>query len=145
MATLSELQNAIQSQDPQEAAAAGKALTEFYDVYNREYNALVTAKENAGAELLRVKHNPEGVDTSYALQLQAVIYANQSRIYLLDEKMLAFYNSGLSIIPPSPAVVSTVKDLSEKLAKKQMRADATSEILGLVTQLAQLTAQVYKV
>jgi hypothetical protein len=145
MATLSELQNAIQSGDPQEATAAGKALTDFYDVYNREYNALVTAKENASAELLRVNHNPDGIDTPYVLQLQGLIYANQSRIYLLDEKMLAFYNSGLEIAPPSSTVVSQVKDLSEKVTRIQMKADATSEILGLFTQVAQLTAQVYRV
>ena len=142
MPSLNELQTAMQSKDTAVATEAGRTLANYYYVYNQEYNALVIATQQANAELDNVTHNPAGVNTADALMLQSLVLANEARMKMLDVKMLAFHNSGLNITPPSQAIINKVKDLSGKVALIQVKANAVSQILGLLTQLAQLTTQV---
>jgi len=142
MPSLNELQTKMQSPDAAVAAEAGKTLANYYYVYNQEYNALVVAKQQANAELDNVTHNPAGVNTADALMLQSLVLANEARMKMLDGKMLAFHNSGLDITPPSQQMIADIKNLSAQVALIQVKADAVSKILGLLTQIAQLTTQV---
>src|SRR6202007_2596875 len=85
-----------------------KALADYYYVYNEEYNALLTTKENADAALFAEKHGAGGVNMPQVLQLQSMILGLQSRIAKLDEKMLAFHQSTLAITPPDQGTIDNV-------------------------------------
>ena len=140
MRTLSELQQAMESDNEAEASKAGKELAEFYFTYNQEYNALLIAKQRGEIALDKEKHNGSGVNTSDVFKLQSMILGIASRIAMLDHQMLAFQESAFAIRPPGPDTINKVKELSSKVAKAQIRANTVEAVMKNLTELAQVTS-----
>lgn len=141
MPTLSEMQAAMNSSDPAVNAAAGKELADYYFVYSEEYNALLKTSQRAQAEFFNITHDASGVDTSQRLKLQSLILGTKSRMKLLDERLMAFHADELAITPPDQAMVDKIKALSGEVSKIQVKAEAVHKIIGILTQIANLTGQ----
>jgi hypothetical protein len=142
MSTLDDLQTKMDSDDQAAKQAATKTLADYYYVYNVEYNTLLKSKHRADAELFTSTHNPAGMDMPTVLQLRSMILGLDSRMVKLDQKMVAFHDSTLSIQPPDDATIRNVKTLSEKVAQEQVKGSAIDRIIDSLAQIAQLTAKI---
>lgn len=140
MKTLIELKAAIMSDDLNVRGEALKTITDLWEVYDREKETVEDIIKRGNAESDRVT---AGVNVPKMLDLKSLILSSELRLIHLKEKQTAFKNSTLSIVPPSPSVITNVKNLSEKVAKLQMKTDTASQFLKLLTKLAKETAQVY--
>jgi hypothetical protein len=142
MSTLQNLQSDMASQDGAAKQAATKTLADYYYVYNEEYNAVLTSKEKADAELFQATHNETGVNMPLVLRLRSLILGLQSRQTKLDEKMLAFHSSQLSIQPPDQPTIDQVKALSAEVSQMQLKDTFIDKAADLLTQIATLTGKI---
>lgn len=142
MPTLAEFQIRMTGADKDDAIAAGNELTNYYVVYNDEYNTLITKRQEAESALFDASHNPAGVDHAEVLHLQGLILGTESRMKVQDGKMIAFQASTLSIAPPDAALVAQVKQLTAQVAVIAARGAAIEAIMVNLGQIAGLVNQV---
>lgn len=135
MPTLAELQTRMNGDDPNDALAAANELTNYFLVYNDEYNALVQKKTGAELAIMAVSSNPAGVDHSEILLLQSLVLRIESRMKVQDAKMIAFQASTLAINPPTPDQVAAVKQLTTQVAEMVARDEG---IMGIMVALGQV-------
>lgn len=138
MPALAEYQERMTGEDKEDALAAATELSNFYFIYNEEYNALLTKQYEAELKLFDVTHAPTGVDQAEALRLQGLILSTGARMKYLDAKMMAFHSSAISITPPTQAVVKKVKALAAELAALVAKDTAIKKITAALTELASL-------
>lgn len=142
MSTLAELQARMAGADKDDAIAAGNELTNYFVVYNDEYNALIQKRQEAESALFDASHDPAGVDHAEVLHLQALILGTESRMKVQDGRMIAFQASTLSIAPPDAALVTQVKQLTAQVAVLAARGAAIEGIMTILGQIAALVNQV---
>jgi hypothetical protein len=142
MSTLAELQARMAGADKDDAIAAGNELTNYFVVYNDEYNALIKKRQDAESALFDASHDPAGVDHAEVLHLQALILGLESRMKVQDGRMIAFQASTLSIAPPDAALVAQVKQLTAQVAVIAARGAAIERIMTSLGQIAALVNQV---
>ena len=142
MSTLAELQARMAGTDKDGAIAAGNELTNYFVVYNDEYNALIQKRQEAESALFDASHDPAGVDHAEVLHLQALILGTESRMKVQDGRMIAFQASTLSIAPPDAALVTQVKQLTAQVAVLAARGAAIEGIMTILGQIAALVNQV---
>lgn len=138
MSTLAELQARMAGADKDDAIAAGNELTNYFVVYNDEYNALIKKRQDAESALFDASHDPAGVDHAEVLHLQALILGLESRMKVQDGRMIAFQASTLSIAPPDAALVAQVKQLTAQVAVIAARGAAIESIMTSLGQIAAL-------
>jgi hypothetical protein len=142
MSTLAELQARMAGADKDDAIAAGNELTNYFVVYNDEYNTLIKKRQEAESALFDASHDPAGVDHAEVLHLQALILGIESRMKVQDGRMIAFHASTLSIAPPDAALVAQVKQLTAQVAVIAARGAAIESIMTSLGQIAALVNQV---
>lgn len=142
MPTLAELQTRMNGDDPVDALAAATALTNYYLIYNDEYNALVQKQTEAELAIMAESSNPAGVDHSVILHLQSLVLGIQSRKKVQDAKMIAFRASTVAINPPTAAQVHAVKDLTTQVAAVVARDQAVQGLMVTLGQVAGLLNQI---
>jgi hypothetical protein len=142
MSTLAELQARMAGADKDDAIAAGNELTNYFVVYNDEYNALIKKRQDAESALFDASHDPAGVDHAEVLHLQALILGLESRMKVQDGRMIAFQASTLSIAPPDAALVAQVKQLTAQVAVIAARGAAIERIMTSLGQIAALVNHV---
>lgn len=142
MQTLAQLQARMAGPNSQDAIAAADELTNYFIVYNEEYNTLIQKRQEAESELFDATHNPAGVDHSEVLHLQGLILGIESRMKVLDAKMIAFMASSLEIAPPDATLVAQVKQLTAQVAVLVARDQAIQAIMVSLGQIAGLVNQV---
>ncbi|MDO9236471.1 MAG: hypothetical protein Q7U28_10645 [Aquabacterium sp.] len=138
MPKLAEFQARMKGPDADDALKAATDLANYYIIYNEEYNTLIEKQQQAEIALYNVTHNPTGVDQAEALRLQGLILWSGSRMKFLDEKMLAFHASTVSIKPPSKTLVEQVKQLTAQIATLIAKDQAIKGIIGALTELSGL-------
>ena len=143
MQTLAQLQARMAGANAADALAAARELTNYFIVYNEEYNALIIKRQDAETSLFDIAHNPAGVDHAQVLHLQGLILGIESRMKVLDGKMLAFQASTLAIAPPGAALVAQVKQLSAQVAVLIARDQAIQAIMLSLGQIAALVNQAH--
>lgn len=142
MPTLAEFQARMAGSDAKDAVAAGNELTNYFIIYNDEYNTLIRKRHEAETSLFDASHNPAGVDHAEVLHLQSLILGIESRMKIQDGKMIAFQASGLSIAPPDAALVAQVNQLCAKVSVLAVRGAAIEAIMASLGQIAGLVNQV---
>lgn len=142
MLTLAELQKRMNGDDPADALAAATALTNYYLIYNDEYNALVQKQTEAELAIMAESSNPAGVDHSVILHLQSLMLGIQSRTKVQDAKMIAFRASTMAINPPTAAQVKAVRDLTMQVAAVVARDQAVQGLMATLGQVAGLVNQI---
>lgn len=142
MLTLAELQKRMNGDDPADALAAATALTNYYLIYNDEYNALVQKQTEAELAIMAESSNPAGVDHSVILHLQSLVLGIQSRTKVQDAKMIAFRASTMAINPPTAAQVKAVRDLTMQVAAVVARDQAVQGLMATLGQVAGLVNQI---
>ena len=142
MQTLAQLQARMAGADPDDAIAAANELTNYFIIYNEEYNALIMKRQEAETALFDATHNPAGVDHAEVLHLQGLILGTESRMKVLDGKMIAFQASALAIAPPDATLVAQVKQLTALVAVLVARDKAIQDIMAALGQIAGLVNQV---
>lgn len=142
MQTLSQLQARQAGNDAQDAIAAANELTNYFIVYNAEYNTLIQKRQEAESALFDASHDPNGVDHAEVLHLQALILRIESRMKVLDAKMIAFMASTLAIDPPDVDLVKQVKQITAVVAVLVARDQAIQAILKKLGEIAKLVDKV---
>lgn len=142
MSTLAELQARMAGADKDDAIAAGNELTNYFVVYNDEYNSLIQKRHEAESALFDASHDSGGVDHAEVLHLQALILGIESRMKVQDARMIAFQASTLSIAPPDAALVAQVKQLTAQVAVLAAQGAAIEAIMTGLGQIASLVNQV---
>lgn len=142
MPTLAELQTRMNGDDPNDALAAANELTNYYLVYNDEYNALVQKKMEGELAITAASNNPEGVDHSEILHLQSLVLRIESRMKVQDAKMIAFQASTLAINPPTPDQVAAVRQLTTEVAAMVARDQAIANLMVALGQVASIVNQI---
>lgn len=142
MSTLAELQARMAGADKDDAIAAGNELTNYFVVYNDEYNTLIQKRQEAESALFDASHERAGVDHAEVLHLQGLILGIESRMKVQDARMIAFQASTLSIEPPDAALVAQVKQLTAQVAAIAARGAAIEAIMTSLGQIAALVNQV---
>lgn len=142
MQTLAQLQARQAGNDAQDAIAAANELTNYFIVYNAEYNTLIQKRQEAESALFDASHDPKGVDHAEVLHLQALILRIESRMKVLDAKMIAFMASTLAIDPPDANLVKQVKQITADVAVLVARDQAIQAILIGLGQIAELVDKV---
>ena len=142
MSTLAELQARMAGADKDDAIAAGNELTNYFLVYNDEYNSLIQKRNEAESALFDASHDPAGVDHAEVLHLQGLILGIESRMKVQDARMIDFQASTLSIAPPGAALVAQVRQLTAQVAVLAARGAAIEAIMTGLGQIAALVNQV---
>lgn len=142
MQNLAELQARMNGEDPADALAAATDLTNYFIVYNDEFNALVRKKTEVDLAIMAEASNPNGVDHSEILRLQSLGLGIESRMRVQDARMIAFQASTMAIKSPTPAQVLTVKDLAGQVAVMVARDQAIENIMGLLGQIASIVSDI---
>lgn len=142
MSTLAELQTRMNGDDPIDALAAANELTNYFLVYNDEYNVLVQKETEAELAIVAESSNPAGVDHSKILDLQSLVLGTQSRMKVQDAKMIAFQASILAINPPTANQVAAVKQLTTQVAAMVVRDQAIEGIMVALGQVASIVNQI---
>lgn len=142
MSTLAELQARMAGADKDDAIAAGNELTNYFLVYNDEYNSLIQKRNEAESALFDASHDPAGVDHAEVLHLQGLILGIESRMKVQDARMIGFQASTLSIAPPGAALVAQVRQLTAQVAVLAARGAAIEAIMTGLGQIAALVNQV---
>lgn len=142
MPTLAELQTRMNGEDPNDALVAANVLTNYYDVYNNEYNALVQKKTEAELAIMAESSNSAGVDHSKILYLQSMAMGIESRMKVQDAKMIAFQTSMLPINPPTPNQVANVRQLTTQVAAMVARDQAIENIMVALGNVASIVDQI---
>jgi hypothetical protein len=141
MPNLARLQARMNGADSADAIAAGIELSNYYGIYNDEYNALITKRQEAESALFDASHDPAGVDHAEVLHLQGLILGIESRMKVQDGKMIAFQASALAIAPPDAVVVAQVKALTAQVAVLAAKGAAIEAIMVSLGQIAGLVNQ----
>lgn len=142
MPTLKEFQVQMEGDDETVALAAANALTDYYGIYNDEYNTLILKRMEALKVIEAEYTNPDGVDHSVILYLQALVQSIESRMKVQDARMIAFRASKLAINPPTQDQVQTVKTLTTKIAKQIARDQALQEVMNALGEIAKVVNEV---
>ena len=142
MQTLAELQSRMNGNDPNDALAAANVLTNYFFVYNDEYNALVQKKPEAELAITAASNNPAGVDHSEILHLQSLVLGIESRMKMQDAKMIAFQASTLAISPPTLNQVATVRQLTTQVAALVARDQAIENVMVALGQVASIVNEI---
>jgi beta-lactamase regulating signal transducer with metallopeptidase domain len=142
MQTLAQLQARMIGADAVEAMAAATELTNYFLVYNEEYNTLIMKRQQAESALFVAAHNPAGVDHAEVLRLQGLVLGIESRMKVQDAKMLAFQASTLAITGPDAPLVAQVKQLTAQVAVMIATGEAIKNIMVGLGQIAALVDQV---
>lgn len=142
MPTLAELQTRMNGDDPTDALAAATALTNYYLIYNDEYNALVEKQTEAELAIMAESSNPAGVDHSVILHLQSLVLGIQSRTKVQDARMIAFRASTMAINPPTDAQVQEVRGLTTQVAAVVARDQAVQGLMITLGQVAGIVNQI---
>lgn len=142
MQTLAELQTRMNGEDPNDALVAANVLTNYYDLYNNEYNALVQKKTEAELAIMAESSNSAGVDHSKILYLQSMVMGIESRMKVQDAKMIAFQTSMLAINPPTPIQVANVRQLTTQVAAMVARDQAIENIMLALGKVASIVDQI---
>lgn len=142
MQTLAQLQARMNGDDPNDAFAAATELTNYFLVYNDEYNSLVQKKAEAELAIIAESSNPAGVDHSVVLHLQSLNLGIESRMKVQDATMIAFQASMLAITPPSTEQFQAVKQLTAQVAAMVVRDQAIESIVAALGQVAGIVNQI---
>ena len=142
MPTLAELQTRMNGDDPNDALAAANELTNYFLIYNDEFNALVQKKTEAELAIMAESNDPAGVDHSEILHLQSLVLGIESRMKIQDAKMIAFQASNLAINPPTADQVATVKQLTTQVAAMVARDQAIASLMVALGQVAGIVNQI---
>lgn len=142
MPTLAELQTRMNGDDPNDALAAANELTNYFLIYNDEFNALVQKRTEAELAIMAQSSNPAGVDHSEILHLQSLVLGIQSRMKVQDAKMIAFRASTLAINPPTADQVAAVKQLTTQVAAMVARDQAIEGLMVALGQVAGIVNQI---
>lgn len=142
MSTLAELQAQMADADPSVAIPAANILTNYYGIYNDEYNTLLMKRQETETSLFSASHNPDGVDHAEVLHLQGLILNIESRMKFQDGKMIAFQASGLSIGAPDAVLVANVRQLCEQVSAIAARSAGIEAILHSLSQIAEIVNEV---
>lgn len=142
MPTLAELQMRMNGDDPNDALAAANELTNYFLVYNDEYNALVQKKTEAELAILAKSSDPAGVNHSEILHLQSLVFGIESRMKVQDAKMIAFQANALAIKPPTPHQVLAVKELAMQVAAMVARDGAIENLMVSLGNIAGIVNQI---
>ena len=127
----------------QDAMDAANELTNYYVIYNDEYNTLIIKRQQAETSLFDATHDPAGVDHAEVLHIQSLILGIESRMKVLDGKMIAFQASNLAINPPDAGLVAQVKQLTAQVAVLVARDAGIQAIMVGLGQIATLVNQVH--
>lgn len=128
--------------DANDALAAANELTNYFLIYNDEFNTLVQKKMEAELAIVAESSNPAGVDHSVILHLQSLALGIESRMRVQDAKMIAFQASTLAINPPTAAQVQEVKQLTTQVAAMVARDEAIQGLMVALGQVAGLVNQI---
>ena len=142
MPTLADLQAQMADPNPAIAIPAANALTNYFVIYNDEYNTLLTKRHEAETRLFDVSHDPNGIDHAEVFSLQSLILGTESRMKIQDGMMIAFQASGLSIAPPSADLVAQVRQLSAAVSAIAAAGEGIKAIMEGLGQIAGLINQV---
>lgn len=142
MPTLAEFHALMEGDDANVALAAAIELTNYYQIYNDEYNALILKKMEARQAIDAEYTSPHGPDHSVILQLQSLILSIDSRMKMQDARMIAFQASSLAINPPTPDQIQAVKSLTTKLAAQVARDQALQEVMTALGEMAGVVNQI---
>lgn len=142
MPTLKEFQVQMNGDDETAALAAANGLTDYYGIYNDEYNTLILKRREVRKAIEAENNNPDGVDHSVLLHLEALEKSISSRMLVQDARMIAFRASKLAINPPTQDQVEKVKTLTTKLAKQIARDQALQEVMKALGEIAEVVNEV---
>ncbi|CAH0353175.1 hypothetical protein [Aquabacterium sp. CECT 9606] len=142
MPNLAQLQERMTGVNLEDAAAAGRELSNYFIVYNDEYNTLITKRQEAEFAIIDASRDPAGVDHAVVLHLQSLVLGTESRMKVQDARMLAFQASALAINPPDAAQVQLVKDLTAQLAVMIARDETVESIMVGLGQVAGVINQI---
>ncbi len=142
MQTLAELQQRMNGDDAVDALAAANELTNYFLIYNDEFNLLVQKKTEADLAILAASTDPAGADHALILHWQSLSLGIESRMRLQDAKMIAFQASTLAIDPPTAAQVTAVKQLTTQVAAMVLRDTAVKDFMLALGQVGALVNQI---
>lgn len=142
MPTLKEFQVQMEGDDETAALAAANGLTDYYGIYNDEYNTLILKRMEALQAIEAEYNSPHGVDHSVILHLRALVQSIESRMLVQDARMIAFRASSLAINPPTQDQVEKVKSLTTQLAVQVARDQALQEVMTALGEMAGLVNQI---
>jgi hypothetical protein len=142
MPTMKQLRTTMDS-GTADGAAAGKALADYYYIYNEEYNAILNTRYSVDSALFSVKNGQGPTGPADSIMLESLLLELDARMKRLDQKMLAFQASELSITPPTAAQVAEVKDLTAEVARIQVKAGTVDRILTALSKLVSLIGGVH--
>lgn len=141
MISLQQLQSRMESGNESEALQAATDLSNFYFIYNEEYNGLQAQHTLVSTALVDAKRNPEGVDQHEVLRLEAAKMDLEGRMAFLDYKMEGFHNSGTLISPPSQTDVDRVKQLSALLSQMTAHDRMTEGITAALIEIGSIVSK----
>lgn len=142
MPTLKDFQVQMNGDDETAALAAANGLTDYYGIYNDEYNTLLLKRREVRKAIAAENTNPDGVDHSIILHLEALEKSISSRMLVQDARMIAFRANQLAINPPTQDQVEKVKTLTTQLAAQIARDQALQEVMTALGEMAGVVNQI---